>query len=155
MAVALRRAGPAIIASAATVIASLLVLLVAELNSTKPGTGAGHRHRGGLGRDDARLLPALLVIFGRWIFWPAEPAYGSKEPTTRGLWARVGRRIAVRPRVVWVATAVILGAMTLGLTGLKASGLTTAESFAGHHPDSVAGQAVRRPALPGRAPGHR
>ena len=142
MAVALRRAGPAIIASAATVIASLLVLLVAELNST---SSLGPVLAIGIVVALAAmmtLLPALLVIFGRWIFWPAEPAYGSKEPTTRGLWARVGRRIAVRPRVVWVATAVILGAMTLGLTGLKASGLTTAESFAGHHPDSVAGQAV-------------
>jgi RND superfamily putative drug exporter len=88
------------------------------------------------------LLPALLVIFGRWIFWPARPAFGSDEPTTRGIWARVGRRIAIRPRIVWVSTAVVLGALALGLTGLKASGLRAAESFAGHHPDSVAGQAV-------------
>ena len=44
--------------------------------------------------------------------------------------------------MVWITTAVLLGAMALGLTGLKASGLTAAESFVGHHPDSVAGQAV-------------
>jgi len=43
--------------------------------------------------------------------------------------------------VVWVTTAVILGALALGLAGLKASGLTTADSFR-THPDSVAGQAV-------------
>ncbi len=142
MAVALRRAGPAIIASAATVIASLLVLLVAELNST---SSLGPVLAIGIVVALAAmmtLLPALLVIAGRWIFWPAKPAYGSPEPTTRGLWARAGRGIAVRPRVVWVTTAVILAAMTLGLTGLKASGLTTAESFTGHHPDSVTGQAV-------------
>jgi putative drug exporter of the RND superfamily len=142
MAVALRRAGPAILASAATVIASLLVLLVAELNST---SSLGPVLAIGIVVAFAAmmtLLPALLVIFGRWIFWPVRPAYGSAEPTTRGLWARVGRRIAVRPRVVWVATVVMLGAMTLGLTGLKASGLTNAEYFTGHHPDSVAGQAV-------------
>ena len=87
MAVALRRAGPAIIASAATVIASLLVLLVAELNST---SSLGPVLAIGIVVALAAmmtLLPALLVIFGRWIFWPAEPAYGSKEPTTRGLWA--------------------------------------------------------------------
>jgi len=124
------------------VIASLLVLLVAELNST---ASLGPVLAIGIVVAFAAmmtLLPALLVILGRWIFWPARPAYGSEEPTTTGLWARVGRRIAVRPRVVWVTTAVILGAMTLGLTGLKASGLTSAESFTGHHPDSVAGQAV-------------
>ena len=37
------------------------------------------------------LLPALLVVFGRWIFWPVRPGYGSAEPTSRGVWARVGR----------------------------------------------------------------
>ena len=141
MAVALRRAGPAVIASAGTVIVSLLTLTIAELNSTKS-----------LGPVLAigvvvallammTLLPALLVIFGRWLFWPVKPAYGTEEPTTKGFWARVGRRIAVRPRMVWVITAVILGAMAVGLTGLKAGGLTTAQGFR-HTPDSVAGQTV-------------
>jgi putative drug exporter of the RND superfamily len=88
------------------------------------------------------LLPALLVIFGRWIFWPVRPKFGSAEPTSRGFWAKIGRAVAVRPRVVWVVTALVLGAMALGLTGLKASGLTAAQSFAGRHPDSVVGQQV-------------
>jgi RND superfamily putative drug exporter len=87
------------------------------------------------------LLPALLVIFPRGVFWPYRPTYGSAEPTTRGLWARVGWGIAPRARLVWVTTAVILGVLTLGLTGLKASGLTNAQSFRGH-PDSVLGEAV-------------
>jgi len=142
MAVALRRAGPAIIASGGTVILALLTLTVAELNSTKSlgpvlGIGVGVALLAML-----TLLPALLVICGRWIFWPVEPAFGSAEPTTRGIWAGVGRRIAVRPRTVWTGTAVVLGVMALGLTGLKASGLTAAESFVGQHPDSVAGQTV-------------
>ena len=141
MAIALHRAGPAIIASAGTVILSLLTLLVAELNSTK---SLGPVLAIGVGValvSMMTLLPALLLIFGRWIFWPVKPTFGSAEPTTRGFWAGVGR-IAARPRVVWVTTAVILGAMALGLTGLKASGLTAAESFIGHHPDSVVGQTV-------------
>ena len=37
------------------------------------------------------LLPGLLVICGRWVFWPVKPTFGSAEPTTRGIWARVGR----------------------------------------------------------------
>jgi RND superfamily putative drug exporter len=141
MAVALRRAGPAIIASAGTVIVSLLTLAVAELTSTK---GLGPVLAIGVAvalLAMLTLLPALLVIVSRWVFWPAQPRYGSAEPTVRGLWARVGRRIAVRPRVTWVTTAVLLGVMALGLTGLKASGLTNAQSFRGR-PDSVAGQAV-------------
>ena len=142
MALALRRAGPAIIASAVTVILSLLTLLIAELNSTK---SLGPVLAIGVGValvSMMTLLPALLVICGRWVFWPVKPTFGSAEPTTRGIWARVGRRIAVRPRVVWMTTTVVLGVMALGLIGLRASGLTAAESFIGHHPDSVVGQAV-------------
>jgi RND superfamily putative drug exporter len=141
MRVALRRAGPAIVASAGTVILSLLTLSLAELNSTK---GLGPVLAIGVGvalLSMMTLLPALLVITGRWVFWPAKPGYGSAEPTTRGFWARTGRRIAVRPRMVWITTALILGVMALGLTGLKANGLTNAQSFRGH-PDSVAGQTV-------------
>jgi putative drug exporter of the RND superfamily len=142
MAMAIRRAGPAIVASALTVILSLLTLTVAELNSTK---SLGPVLAIGVAValiSMMTLLPALLVIFGRWIFWPVKPAYGSPEPTVKGFWAGVGRRIAVRPRVVWIGTVVVLGAMALGLTGLKASGLTAAESFVGHHPDSVVGQSI-------------
>jgi putative drug exporter of the RND superfamily len=142
MAVAMRRAGPAIIASGGTVILSLLTLTVAELNSTKSlgpvlAIGVGVALLAML-----TLLPALLVICGRWIFWPVRPAFGSAEPTAEGIWASIGRRIAVRPRMVWIGTAVVLGVLALGLTGLKASGLTSAEAFGGHHPDSVVGQTV-------------
>src|ERR1700761_5960819 len=139
---AMCRAGPAIIASAGTVILGLLTLSFAELNSTK---SLGPVLSIGVAvalLSMMTLLPALLLIFGRKIFWPVKPTFGSPEPTNRGFWARIGRRIAVRPRVVWVVTALILGVMALGLTGLKASGLTAAESFVGHHPDSVVGQTV-------------
>jgi len=139
MAEALRRAGPAIIASAATVVLALLTLSAAELNSTKSlgpvlaiGVAVGMIVM-------ITLLPALLVTFPRGVFWPYKPTYGSPEPTTRGLWARVGWSIAPRPRITWITTAVILGILALGLTGLKASGLTYAQSFRGH-PDSVVGE---------------
>jgi RND superfamily putative drug exporter len=141
MAVALRRAGPAIIASALTVMISLLTLVVAELNSTK---GLGPVLAIGVGvalLAMITLLPALLVICGRWVFWPVKPKYGSAEPTTAGFWAGVGRGIASRPRIVWVSTALVLGALALGITGLHANGLSNAESFRGH-PDSVVGQTV-------------
>ena len=54
---------------------------------------------------------------------------------------RVGWAIAPRPRVTWITTAEILGALALGLTGLKASGLTNAQSFR-RHLDSVTGETV-------------
>jgi RND superfamily putative drug exporter len=142
MRVAIRRAGPAVVASAGTVIVSLLTLSVAELNSTK---GLGPVLAIGVAVALVAmmtLLPALLVIFGRWVFWPVKPKYGSAEPTARGFWSRVGRSIGRRPRTVWILTAIILGAMAIGLTGLKASGLTTAESFRGTTPGSVTGQSI-------------
>jgi putative drug exporter of the RND superfamily len=141
MAEALRRAGPAIIASASTVIIALLTLSAAELNSTSSlgpvlaiGVAAGLLVM-------ITLLPALLVILPRGVFWPYKPTYGSPEPTSRGMWARVGWAIAPRPRIIWISTAVVLGVLALGLTGLKANGLTNAQGFRGH-PDSVIGESV-------------
>ena len=141
MAEALRRAGPAIIASGSTVIVALLVLTAAELNSTKSlgpvlaiGVAVGMFSM-------LTLLPALTVTCPRGVFWPYRPTYGSSEPTYRGLWARIGWIIAARPRRVWVTSAVVLGVLALGLTTFKASGLTNAQNFRGH-PDSVTGQTV-------------
>jgi putative drug exporter of the RND superfamily len=142
MAEALRRAGPAIMASGSTVIAALLILLAAELQSTK-GLGPVLAIGVAVGMFSMlTLLPALLVTFPRGVFWPYRPSYGSAEPTTRGLWARAGWLIAPRPRRVWITTAVVLGVLALGLTGLKADGLTNAQSFRGSHPDSVIGETV-------------
>ena len=87
------------------------------------------------------LLPALLVICGRWVFWPVRPRYGSPEPTQGGFWARIGQRIAVRPRVVWGVTAVLLGCASLGLIGFKIGPLTLAQSFRGT-PASITGEQV-------------
>ena len=141
MAEALHRAAPAILASGTTVILSLLCLLVAELNSTKSlGPVMAIGIAVGLAAM-VTLLPALLVIFGRWVFWPRRPTLGSAEPTERGLWARIGNRMARRPRVVWVVTAVVLGVMALGLTGLKANGLQSVDSFR-TKPEAVVGEQV-------------
>jgi RND superfamily putative drug exporter len=141
MAVALRRAGPAIIASAATVIAGMLCLLVAESADI---SGLGPVAAIGIGVGllaMITLLPALLVTVGRWIFWPVRPKYGTDEPTTRGFWARVGRLILHRPRAVWSVTAVLLACASLGLIGFRVGTLTTAQSFRGH-PQSVTAEAV-------------
>ena len=141
MAIALRRAGPAIIASASTVIAGLLCLLIAESNSTR---GLGPVAAIGIVVGLASmltLLPALLVIVGRWIFWPYRPSVGSAEPTSTGVWARIGRLVSRRPRWVWVGTALALAALALGTFDLHADGLTEKQSFRGT-PSSIVGQEV-------------
>ncbi|MEV6105495.1 MMPL family transporter [Streptomyces sp. NPDC051940] len=142
MALALHRAGPAVLASGATVIAAMLVLMFAELSST---AGLGPVLAIGVGVALLALLtlfPALLVIVGRWIFWPARPHFGSAEPTETGVWARTGGRIARRPRTVWVAGAVALAALSMGLMQLKAAGLSYEDSFTGR-PDSIVGGEVQ------------
>ncbi len=138
---ALRRAGPAIIASASTVVIAMLTMLAAELNSTKdlgPVLAIGVAV-GALAM--LTLLPALLVTLPRGIFWPYRPSYGSPEPTARGFWSRVGWSIAPRPRMTWITTVVVLGALAAGVSSLQAHGLTNAESFRGT-PDSVVGETV-------------
>jgi RND superfamily putative drug exporter len=141
MALALHRAGPAVLASGATVVLSMLVLLVAEMNST---SGLGPVAAIGVAvalLAMMTLFPALLVIVGRWIFWPAVPHYGTPDPTERGVWARTGRRIARRPRMTWTVTALALAVCSLGLIQLRAEGIGNADAFTGK-PDSVTGQEV-------------
>jgi putative drug exporter of the RND superfamily len=141
MAIALRRAGPAIIASGLTVVTGMLCLLAAESNDIS-GLGPVAAIGVGVGLIAMiTLLPALLVVFGRWIFWPVRPKYGSPEPTRRGLWARVGNAISRRPRWVWLVTSILLVAGSAGLIGFKFGTLTTAQSFRGT-PASVTAQNV-------------
>jgi RND superfamily putative drug exporter len=90
------------------------------------------------------LLPALLVIFGRWLFWPVRPKFGTPEPTATGLWARLGGRIGRRPRTVWISTAVVLGAMALGLLQLNANGLTSGDTFTTKQPAEIGLEAMAR-----------
>jgi RND superfamily putative drug exporter len=139
MAKAVRRAGPAILASASTVAAGLLCLLLATMNSTK-----------GLGPVAAvgvitaliamtTLFPALLVVFGRWIFWPRRPRYEAGDRTPEhGLWARVARAVGARPRMIWAVTSLALIAVTFGLGSLKPHGLSDTGQFV-KKPDSIVG----------------
>ena len=141
MASALSRSGPAILASGSTVIAGMLCLLFASMNSTQ---GLGPVAAVGVAvalMVMLTLLPALLVIFGRWVFWPVRPSYGSEDHMETGVWARVGRGIAKGPRTTWVVTALLLGVASIGMTQLDAHGLKNKDSFYGK-PESVVGEAI-------------
>jgi putative drug exporter of the RND superfamily len=141
MAFALHRATPAILASAATVVAGMLCLLLADMNST---AGLGPVAAIGVAVTFlvmVTLLPALLVITGRWVFWPRRPTYSSAEPTQTGFWSRVARRIQVRPRAVWVTTSAILAIACLGVLRLDTSGLATEDQYT-TDVESVDGQAM-------------
>ncbi|GIG21407.1 putative membrane protein ActII-3 [Cellulomonas chitinilytica] len=141
MAVALHRAGPAIIASGATVTVGMLCLLFATMNST---AGLGPVAAVGIVVALAvmtTLLPALLVTCGRWVFWPRAPHVGDREPTENGFWARVGGRIEKRPRGTWIVTAGILLVACVGIAQLNAVGLSNEDSFTTTQP-SIEGEKV-------------
>jgi RND superfamily putative drug exporter len=138
MALALRRAGPAVIASAVTVSVSLLCLLTASMGFNYVlGPAAAIGVLCGLAAMTT-LFPALLVILGRWVFWPRIPHDGDQDTLARSLWERTGFRIARRPRAIWVVSALLLGAVSCGALGLK-TGLDNEHMFVGH-PGSVVGQ---------------
>jgi len=139
MAIALHRAGPAVFASGLTVCIGLLCLMVATMTPTASlgpvcaiGVLVGVTAM-------LTLLPSLLLIFGRRVFWPVHPDFGSADHTEDSVWARVGTALARRPRQVWVATALALGALAFGVLSLNANGLTNEAAFI-NTPESVEGQ---------------
>jgi RND superfamily putative drug exporter len=147
---AVHRAGPAVLASGGTVVLGMLCLVFATMNST---AGLGPVAAVGVAVTLVvlmTLLPALLVICGRWVFWPVRPALGSPEPSATGFWARVGGLIQPRPRTVWVVTALLLAVASLGLFGLNAKGLSQADGFRGT-PESITGEEVAGEHFPASA----
>jgi RND superfamily putative drug exporter len=165
MQIALRRAGPAIIASGLTVSIALLSLMLAKVNGT-----AGLGPSGALGVTVAILamvtfLPAVLTIVGRRPFWPFIP-YGPEHAVhgrierrlaarahrtgeTHGLWRRVGEAVAARPRAVGSAGVALLAVMALGLLNFS-TGLTSSDTFR-DSVESVEGQELIARAFPGGA----
>jgi len=138
---ALKGAVPPIAASGATVILGLLCLLLSDLNSNKSLGPVG-----AIGIACAVIamtvfLPALLLVAGRYWFFPFVPRHDDVVTHERGIWGAVARLVGRRARVVWVVTALVLGGAALFTTQLDAGGLTTAESFT-TDVDSVRGQEV-------------
>ncbi|MEV6304680.1 MMPL family transporter [Actinoplanes sp. NPDC051861] len=129
MAKALRGAGPAIAASAGTVILALLTLLLASL---KTNAALGVTAAAGVAIAAVfalAVLPAALVVCGRGLFWPFVPRVGQAGPEDgKGVWARVGRTVVRRPVAVTVLSAVVLGLLALGGLGTKV-GLSQTEQF--------------------------
>ncbi|MCP1430732.1 RND superfamily putative drug exporter [Microbacterium foliorum] len=126
-----------IAASGGTVIAGLLCLLLSDLksNSTLGPVAA-------IGIVFAMLaaltlLPALLLLFGRAVFWPRRPAFEPEVVAeehgmrTTGLWARLSHLITRRPRVIWIATTLVLVAGAAGVLQLNASGVPQSDLVLG------------------------
>jgi putative drug exporter of the RND superfamily len=150
MARAVRRAGPAILASGLTVALAMLVLALADNKGTSSlgpvfAIGVACALVAGL-----TLLPALLTIFGRPGFWPRrsvvayDPAHAERE--SQGLWRRFGDRVLQRPTHALVATVAIFVAGAFGVLAYKVDYSTT--SFFKDSVESVEGFDVMREAFP-------
>jgi RND superfamily putative drug exporter len=137
-----------ILASGSTVAISLLILLFSQLTNT-----ASLGPIGAIGIVVSMitiltLLPALLLIFGRWIFWPRIPENDGDDHVMSGSWSKIANSIARKPRKAWIITGVVLLAFASASTTLKADGLGTVDSFTGN-PESVVGQKLLETHFPG------
>jgi RND superfamily putative drug exporter len=126
-----------IVASGGTVIAGLLCLLLSDLksNSTLGPVAA-------IGIVFAMLsaltlLPSLLLLFGRAVFWPRRPRFEPEVVAaehgmrTTGLWARLAGLIKRRPRIIWIVTTLVLLAGAAGITQLDADGVPQSDLVLG------------------------
>jgi RND superfamily putative drug exporter len=111
---AMSSAGPAVLASASTVIAALFCLTIAKVNGT---SGLGPIAAIGVAcacLSMLTMLPALLTIFGRRAFWPFVPHTprwaGALEAPSGGLGKRIveGSRAASLLPVIGACLLVLL-----------------------------------------------
>ena len=137
-----------ILASGSTVAISLLILLFSQLTNT-----AGLGPIGAIGIVCSMitiltLLPALLLVFGRWIFWPRRPLFDGDDHVMSGMWSKVGNTIGKNPRKAWVISGSVLLIFAFASTTLKADGIGTVDTFTGN-PESVVGQKLLENHFPG------
>ncbi len=137
-----------ILASGSTVAIALLVLLFSQLTNT-----AGLGPIGAIGIVVSMitiltLLPALLLLFGRWIFWPRVPQNDGDDHVLEGMWSKVGDSIGRNPRKAWIITGSVLLIFAFASTTLKADGIGTVDTFTGK-PESVVGQKLLLKHFPG------
>ena len=125
---AVRFAGPAILASNATVVLALLSLLLAASPTTR---SLGVQAASGLvvaAIFVLLVLPPLLALFGPKLFWPFIPRAGSAEITTTGAWHRVADWVSGHAGRVTVASILVLGILATGLIGIPV-GLSLIDQF--------------------------
>ena len=126
--VAVRRAGPAIIASNATVVLALLTLVFAAAPSTR---SLGVQAASGLVMAAVfvlLVLPPLPALFGKRLFWPFIPHVGTKPLTESGIWHRIADAVARRPGIIASVAIAVLAALCTGLLTTP-TGLSQTEQF--------------------------
>jgi len=125
---AVRRAAPAIIASNATVVLALLTLVFASAPSVR---SLGVQAAAGLVVAAVfvlLVLPPLLGLFGKRLFWPFIPAVGDRALTEGGVWHRIAEWVAHRPGRVAAVAITALALLCVGVVTTPV-GLSQTEQF--------------------------
>ena len=148
MRVALRGVVEPIIASGMTVTIGLLVLILSELKNNRSLGPVGAIGIVSSMFTILTLLPALLVLFGRWVFWPRIPRHDDVDEKLTGIWSKVANATANKPRKFSISTSLILLVMAGFITTLNASGISTLEGFT-KKPKSLIGQELLLEHFPG------
>ncbi len=135
---AISTVGESITFSAMTVIAALLSLILAQFGlyqSLGPALaiGIGLMLLAGL-----TLLPALLAIFGRAVFWPTRTTADSR--VRGGIYAWLAGRVVGRPLVILVAGVVVFGGIATGALTSNIAGFGNTAAPSGTN--SAAGAAI-------------
>lgn len=126
--VAVRAAAPAIAASNATVVLALLTLLFASAPSNR---SLGVQAASGLvvaAIFVLIVLPPLLALCGKRLFWPFIPKAGATPLTESGVWHRIADAVARKPARVAVASLAGLAVLASALLATPI-GLTQTEQF--------------------------
>lgn len=128
-----------IAASAGTVAVGLLCLQLSELKSN-----AGLGPVGAVGVIAAlavtlTFLPAFLVLFGRKVFWPFIPKFGSELVETKGIWGKVAQFVGRHARKAWIASTAVLLVMAYGMTTLQADGVSDVDVFTNRDAKPIVG----------------
>ncbi|MFI7278647.1 MMPL family transporter [Micromonospora chersina] len=142
---ALRRTAEPILASGGTVVLGVLTLLLSQQETNRAlavacATGVVLAMASAL-----FVLPAVLVLFGRGLFWPFVPRVGAPAREGR-LWGRLGAAVERRPLPVAVLATLLLAALALGGLGIR-TGLSETEQFRAK-PEAVAGAETLARAFP-------
>ncbi|MGA8015848.1 MAG: MMPL family transporter, partial [Candidatus Dormiibacterota bacterium] len=136
---AVETVGESITFSALIVIGALISLLIAQFGIYQ---GLGPALAIGVALmllAGLTLLPALLAILGRAVFWPSRLTVRSSP--TSGWWGRVAAAFIRRPGVTAICGLLIFAALAVGSVGTSTAGF--ADQTAGPSgSDSAAGQAV-------------
>ena len=137
-----------ILASGGTVIAGLMCLLLSDLNSNKflgpvSAIGIVMAMMAAL-----TLLPSMLIITGKFAFWPFQPKYKPEAKHQAegvvGIWAKLANVVDQKPRALWLAVTVILLICAYGVTQFKANGVPQSQIIIGESESRSGQEALAR-----------